>query len=153
MIRAYPILYFFGVKLGFELGKIQSKCAGIGAKHVIGVLHLAPYFLLAIKQVVHLPKMSLQSGGLSRLSRFLRVFVLPERKVAKNDPQIGMILKGNLIQKCRDTLTRRTFEIAKLFERNRRIGVTANVHFRSVALSGHGFVMRNGQKMWPLCPV
>src|SRR6266480_3338649 len=74
------------------------------------------------------------------------MLVLLERKIAKHDPQMRMMLFQKIIEETGDVAAGRTLEVTKLFQRNWRVRLAPNVHRSGIAFSGNNFVLRNGEK-------
>src|SRR5204862_48965 len=107
---------------------------------------------LSIKHVVHLPKTALQSGGFRSERSFSSVLVVREGKIAKDNAQTPAILFHQFVDENGDIAAGRALEIAKLFKRNRRLRVAANVHRIREDLTDQALIPGKGQKLRPLCP-
>src|SRR5438128_402862 len=98
-----------------------------------------PGLLVLVKQIMHLPKLSLQPGSFCRARRRERMHMRGnERKLAENYANARAEFLFHRFQNRMKHATRRAFKVAKLFQRNRRV-------FRplSVRRNGAGFSSRS----------
>ena len=84
-IDAFP--RFVAVHIFLELVHIKAQRAGVRFKQFPRIRRFAPRRLFAVERIVHLPKLSLETGGFRGERGFSSVFVGGEGKVSKNHAQ------------------------------------------------------------------
>lgn len=89
---------FFTFDISFETRKIESNQAGVSIKEAVDFGCDAPFGLLRVQQIVHFPKLALQSRGFRDQCGLSRVYVYRQRKVSKNDFQIRPKLFFHLVE-------------------------------------------------------
>src|SRR5919197_4010775 len=92
LIGRDPLLYFLARQVFFELLHVHTDRAGVGFKQRMHIRRGAPDCLLAIKHVVHLPKTVLHGSRLRRLGCILRVLVVREREMVKEQAYLAAII-------------------------------------------------------------
>src|SRR3954469_19245475 len=96
-----PRTRFRPVPITLEAAEIESDLLRIIHEHQFHLRLSAPKRLVAKEEVVHLPKLSLQSSSLSRPRRSQRVLVHRERKVAEDHAKLrGKIVFHSLQARC-----------------------------------------------------
>src|SRR5215475_14495880 len=118
---------FITVLIFFELIYIEAERARVRFEQFLHVRSRAPSALFPIQRVVHLPELALKTGGFGRKRRFASVLMPRERKISKNDAQPRIVLLQQFLSERGELAARRTLEIGELFQRNRGIGVTADM--------------------------
>jgi hypothetical protein len=101
---------------------------------------------------VHLPKFSLETGGFRGQRRLSSVLVGGEWKISKNDAQPRIVLPQQFLSERGELTARWTLEIGELFQRNRGLGVTADVR-RGIASCGDTLALGNVLNLRTLCAI
>src|ERR1044072_7324912 len=110
------------VHVAFVALNIETKLFRVAFKDGAHVKLFLPIVLMLVDQIVHLPKLALQSGGFSGCRGGQRVLVRRhERKLAKSDLQLIAKLRFHLFEYRVRNPARRTLEITKLLDLDRRI--------------------------------
>jgi hypothetical protein len=101
---------------------------------------------------VHLPKFSLETGGFRGERGFASVLVGGEAKISKDDAQPRVVFPQQSLSKWGELTARRTLEIGELFQRNRGLGVTADMR-RGIASCEDTLARGNVLNLWTLCAI
>jgi hypothetical protein len=140
MVRRDPRGNFRAGHVLFEAFHIKAQLARKHGEQGGGITAL-PQTLFLVEQVMHFPEFALLMRSLGGLGRFARVGMHGEREMPKNDAHLPVKILLELMKGLRHLRARRTFEIAKFFERYQRFAVAANVQ----AAVG-GILVRRGSR-------
>src|SRR5947207_14370945 len=105
----------FALHVFSELIDIESNRSRVRIEQFAYIRSLGPDRLLPIQHVVHLPKTSLQSGGLGSQRGLASVLVALQRKIPKHNTQTRVILFHQPVDKTGETAAGSTLKIAEFF--------------------------------------
>src|SRR5258705_4640988 len=136
-VQEDALLNYFTDVVSLELLDIQADLRCVSFEDRAHIKGFVPVLLIFINHVVHFPKLTLQSGSLRSTRGSKRVHMSGhERKLTKDYSQLRRAkLSFEILQDGVKHATGWTFEIAKLFKRDRRLCTSQRMRWFGAARS------------------